>query len=311
MSVRLVICVLIVVLASVNFNVAVSRAVEPLRVMTFNIWVGGESGGQPLEQTAAVVRAAKADIVGIQEAFGAERDGKRPNNGRAIAHLLGWEYFDQGGGMGIMSRYEITANSPKRWGAEIAAPTGKVWLFNVHLAHAPYQPYQLLRIPYADAPFIDTAEEAVAEANKARHAAVHEMLEEIAAINDQTMPIFVTGDFNEPSALDWTEGVYAAGKCPKWVNWPSSGSVLKAGFMDAFRQIHPDPIKNPGFTWTPITSSDDPKDRHDRIDFVLVRGHGLGVEDVATVGENNANADIVVTPYPSDHRGVVATISVP
>ncbi len=311
MNVRFAFCLLTIAISLLKFECAVGLAGQPLRVMTFNIWVGGEAGGQPLEQTAAVIRAAKADIVGIQEALGAERDGKRPNNGRAVARLLGWQYFDQGDGMGVMSRYEITANSPKRWGAEIAAPTGKVWMFNVHLAHAPYQPYQLLRIPYADAPFIETAEEAVAEANKARHSAVSEMVGEIAAINDQTMPIFVTGDFNEPSALDWTEQVYRAGKCPKCVNWPTSGAVLKVGFMDAFRRVHPDPIEEPGFTWTPTTASDDPKDRHDRIDFVLARGKGMDVVDVAVVGENNANADIVVTPYPSDHRGVVATISMP
>jgi endonuclease/exonuclease/phosphatase family metal-dependent hydrolase len=50
---------------------------ETLRVMTFNIWVGGESGGQPLDQTAKVIQAAKADVVGVQECCGEERDGMR------------------------------------------------------------------------------------------------------------------------------------------------------------------------------------------------------------------------------------------
>ena len=287
-----------------------AEAAETLRIMTFNIWVGGESGGQPLEQTAAVIRAAQTDVVGMQESRGSERNGKRPDNGAAIAQTLGWHYYDQGDGMGVLSRFKITRPSPKRWGVEIATPTGKAWLFNVHLAHAPYQPYQLLKIPYADAPFIDTAEQAMEEALKARYAAVKEMLDEVAEVRSQETPIFVTGDFNEPSALDWTPPVHAAGRCPVAVHWPSSASVLESGFVDTYRQIHHDPLTAPGYTWTPITTADDPKDRHDRIDFVLVGGHGAAVVDAKVVGENDQNADVVVTPYPSDHRGVVATVTI-
>ena len=278
--------------------------------MTFNIWVGGESGGQPLEQTAAVIKAAQADVVGIQESRGAEHNGKRPDNGAAIARLLGWHYYDQGDGMGVLSRFRITGQTPKRWGVEFATLAGPAWLFNVHLAHAPYQPYQLLKIPYADAPFIDTAEEALDEAIKARYPAVKEMLTEVADVRPQRTPIFVTGDFNEPSALDWIPAVHAAGRCPVAVHWPSSASVLESGFVDAFRQIHRDPLSAPGYTWTPITAADDPQDRHDRIDFVLVGGAGANVVDSKIVGENNENADIVVTPYPSDHRAVVATVTI-
>ncbi len=41
--------------------------------------------------------------------------------------------------------------------------------------------------------------------------------------------------------------------------------------------------------------------------FVLVRGPAK-VSKVEVVGESAERADIVVTPYPSDHRGVVATL---
>ena len=45
---------------------------ETLRVMTFNLWHGGDAGKQRLTQTLAVIRAAKADIVGLQETGGYE-----------------------------------------------------------------------------------------------------------------------------------------------------------------------------------------------------------------------------------------------
>lgn len=291
---------------------AVSKAAEPetIRVMSFNIWVGGESGKQPLDQTAEVIRAARADIVGIQEGSGAERNGKRPDNARVIAEKLGWNYISQGDGdTSIMSRFKIVDHTPKKWGAKLELPSGRhVWLFNAHFSHAPYQPYQLLNIPYADAPFIKTSEEAVSEAKKARAHQVASMLAEIDAVRDPAATIFVTGDFNEPSPEDWTEAVCRDGRCLVVVKWPTADAILQTGFVDAFRKAHPDPLKTPGYTWTPLTDAGDPKDRHDRIDFVLVKGRDARVEKAEIVGERAEHADIVVTPYPSDHRGVVATV---
>ena len=67
-------------------------------------------------------------------------------------------------------------------------------------------------------------------------------------------------------------------------------------------------METPAVPPTPTTAEDDPKDRHDRIDFVLFRGARARVENAEVVGERPQRADIVVTPYPSDHRAVVATL---
>jgi hypothetical protein len=88
-----------------------------------------------------------------------------------------------------------------------------MWIFNVHFAHAPYQPYQLLQIPYAGAPFIEGVERAVAEARKARGHEVAAMLQEVAGISDEGSAIFITGDFNEPSSLDWTDADHDGRRC--------------------------------------------------------------------------------------------------
>src|SRR5690606_12025912 len=206
-----------------------------LRVMSFNIWVGGESGKQPIEQTVAVIKAAKADVVGLQESHGHERDGVRPDAAAVIADQLGWHYFDQGDDdTGIISRYKLVASTPKKWGAQLELPSGKkFWLFNAHFAHAPYQPYQLLKIPYADAPFIDTPQQAVKAACDARESQVKAMLAEIEAVRKDSAPIFVTGDFNEPPALDWTEAAHDAGLHPAVVCWPATEMLQEAGFVDA------------------------------------------------------------------------------
>jgi hypothetical protein len=143
---------------------------DTVRVMTYNLWIGGESGRQPLTQSAFVIQAAKADIVGIQESNGEQRsDGSRPDNAAEIVRMLDWHHVDQGGGRAILSRFPITELTPGRQGAIIALPSGRpLYVFNVHLPASPYQPYQLLRIPYGDAPFLDTAEELVAAAHAER-----------------------------------------------------------------------------------------------------------------------------------------------
>ena len=189
--------------------------------MTFNIWVGGEAGRQPLSQTVKVIEAAKADIVGLQEAHGEEHDGKRVDAGRKIAEALGWNHYDQGNRTAIISRFPILTNTPNKWGASLRLPSGQeVWFFNVHFAHAPYQPYQLLKIPYANAPFINTPEEAVAEAKKARGHQVAGLLKDMQPALASGKPVFVTGDFNEPSHQDWTPRAAKAGKCPRQLNIP-------------------------------------------------------------------------------------------
>lgn len=68
-------------------------------------------------------------------------------------------------------------------------------------------------------------------------------------------------------ALDWTEVVHDAGLHPAVVCWPATEMLQEAGFVDAYRKVHPDPVKRPGFTWTVLTKEDDPADHHDRIDF--------------------------------------------
>jgi exonuclease III len=309
-------CCLIVGIFAVVFSLSVTAEIvvasegETLRVMTLNIWVGGESGKQPLAQTVKLIQTAQADLVGLQETHGEKRNGTRPDAAREIARQLAWHYFDQGDeDTGIISRHPIVDQTRKKWGAAVELPSGRrVWLFNAHFMHTPYQPYQLLKIPYNDAPFIETEQQAISEARAARGRQVTAMLAEIERIRGDGAPIFITGDFNEPSSLDWTDAVQRAGRSPIAVRWPTTATVLDAGFVDTYREVHPDPLKSPGYTWTPISSESDPQDRHDRIDFVFVGDRGAKVAEAKIIGERAERADIAVTPYPTDHRGVVATV---
>ncbi len=294
---------------------------DVVRVMTFNLWHGGDAGGQPLAQTVAAIRAARADVVGMQETGGYAPQGEeRPDRSAEIARELGWHHFDQGARTAVISRYPIVSNTPSKWGVEVTLPSGRsLWVFNAHLKYTPYQPYQLVGIPYGDAPFLKTEADAIAAANQTRGAQVGRMLKEVAAVKGRGAAV-VTGDFNEPSHLDWTKAAARAKRCPLPVRWPSTAAIVEAGFVDAYRTVHPNPVRRPGLTWTPTKPVGAPGERHDRIDFILARGlagdepadegSDVEVQSAEVVGESPTMADVVVAPYPSDHRAVVAELKI-
>ena len=277
-----------------------------LRVMSYNIHRGGVVLlKQPLSQTAKAIQLAKADIVGIQETRSPRGDTLKD-----LAKLLGWNH-DMGKGSNILTRYEIVESVYS--GVKVKLDSGRhAYVFNVHLSSHPYQPYQLLEIRPKwykhtnNITFIKTETEAIEWAKKARGAEIAKVLRQVKSIPDKGVPVFVVGDFNEPSHLDWTDAAAKVGRHPIKVAYPTSTELAKAGFSDSYRKIYPDEMKNPGLTWSPKYKADDPTTHPDRIDFVYFKGNGLEVNDVKIVGENEENAEIVITPYPSDHRAVVA-----
>ena len=286
-----------------------SEQTETLRIMSFNLWHGGDGGRQPLSQTAKVITEAKAEVVGLQEISGFSQQGEaRPDRSLELARLLGWNHLRLNSGA-LISKYTMVPQHSLVWGAKLRLPSGKqVYIFNVHLAHAPYQPYQLYQIEYAGAPFLTTEIEAVQAAKNARGEQVKHLLNEVKVILSEGLPVFLTGDFNEPSHQDWTSAAVACGYCRLAVEWPSTKALVDAGFWDAYRLVYPDPVKNRGLTWTPTTSVMDSKDRHDRIDYIFVYGVINKVLSASIIGESKENADIVVSPYPSDHRAIVAEV---
>ena len=279
---------------------------ESIRVMSYNIHRGGVVMlKQPLSQTAKVIQLAKADIVGIQETR-----SPRGDKLEELAKLLGWNH-DMGKGSQILTRHEILESLNS--GVKIKLDSGKeAYVFNLHLPSHPYQPYQLLGIRPKwhkhtnDITFIKTEAEAIEWAKKARGRELTKLLRLIRSIPDKQAPIFVVGDFNEPSHLDWTERAASAARHPIKVEYPNSLAMIKAGFTDAYRALYPDEMKYPGYTWSSFYKFDDPTTHHDRIDFVYFKGKGIKLNEVKIVGENQKDADIVISPYPSDHRAVVA-----
>ena len=271
-----------------------------LKVMTFNIRQGGVHGA--FSKSVEAIRAADADIVGLQEPFGRTRK---------LARALGWYAAPR---LHTISRFPILqpAGSGGFWGWVLVAPGKVVTIANIHNPSYPYT-VNMMRLGTATRAEILEIE---------RHIRVRWMQPFLDALEPQLQagdPVFFTGDFNAPSWRDWTHEVVAAlgwqpttlrYRAPRFsVRWPTSLVMEEAGFRDSFREVRSDAIAEPGFTWTSGHPGISPWDVFDRIDFVWAAGAS---ETVASrvVGDDDPASDIVVEPWPSDHRAVVSTFDV-
>jgi endonuclease/exonuclease/phosphatase family metal-dependent hydrolase len=265
-----------------------------VRIMTFNIWVGGElvDFGKVIE----AIRAADADIVGLQEVGG---------NTRLIAEALGWRHYSER--MHIVSQYPLI-DPPAGNGIYIFAqirPGQVIALSNTHLPSDPYGPY-LVRDG-------ESLESALANEEETRMPALQPFLDVLPGVVEAGYPVLLTGDFNTPSHLDWTDAM--VGVVPHIayaVPYPVTTALEEAGFIDTYRATHPDPSARVGMTWTPGYPVPRLRENEvvDRIDYVFAAGNAE-VMDSQIVGEaGGQDVDIAVDPYPSDHRGVVSTVRV-
>ncbi len=179
------------------------------------------------------------------------------------------------------------------------APGQVVGLGNVHLASGAYGP------PHTDRRLDARGPDRRAQAPRS---ADHPYVEAIARLGEAGTPSFLTGDFNSPSQLDWTDAtVDTRPQIVYPVPWPITELLAHLGFTDSYRHVHPDPVADPGLTW----SSNRPPAKNrgwnpgkdapeDRIDYVQSIGPATAVAS-EVVGEN------AVRPWPSDHRGLVST----
>jgi hypothetical protein len=279
-----------------------------VKVMTLNIFYGADEwnletgkwcvnpAGCPatMGHVVSTIEASDADIVGLQEGTA---------NECVIADRLGWYCEPR---LQLISRFPLI-DPPGANGAYALAEvtSGRfVAISNVHLPSDPYGPYWV-RDGEPRAAVLDLE-------RTMRLPAIQRELHVLPELADAGMPVFLTGDFNSPSHLDWTPAVDAVREEVRYpVVWPVSAALADAGFRDSYREVHPDPVAVPGFTWTPPgTLESVPDEVHDRIDWVLVQGPAETLETQLVGEAGGPDVDIERDPYPTDHRGVVSTFRV-
>ena len=268
-----------------------------IRVMQFNIEYGGTV--VDFDSVPAAIEAAGADVVALQEAYG--RTCK-------VADSVDWPYCDPR--TQVISKYPLVTPSDPT-GAEVLVVPEEAKAFgvvNLHLPSAPFGP-NLAKKGLS-------AEELIAK-ERGRLEALEPVLDAAGRLQDADVPVVVLGDFNAPSHRDWTAETVGLREHVSEVDWPVSQAVEDAGFTDAYRTIHPDPVTEQGLTWPaarPEAGSYNPAltgKPSDRIDMTFVSSD-ITVEDSLIVGEESYDGtDIAVEPWPTDHRGVVTQMTIP
>jgi exonuclease III len=282
-----------------------ARAADPapvtIKVMTFNIWLGGDQVN--FQKVIEAIKAADADIVCLQEAGG---------NTARIAAALGWTYAVPA--RHIIARVPLFAPPATTQGADgndlntvyaEVEPGRFVAIANIHLPSDPYGPYEL-----RDG---KTAAEVLETERTQRVTAIQPYIEPMAALAKGGTPVVLSGDFNSPSPLDWTaETAKRWSQIKDQIVWPAQQALLDAGFTDTYRAAHPDPAARAGITWTygyPYPHLE-ANEQLDRIDFVMAVGAVKAIKSAVLGDPRMPDTDIGVTPWPSDHRAVVSTLEV-
>lgn len=149
----------------------------------------------------------------------------------------------------------------------------------------------------------------------------------------KNLPHLISGDFNEPSHLDWLlSNKFLFDRNGVDYMWDTSKELEKRGYIDSFREKFPDPIKNPGNTWGgPVAGAENKswttKDDRERIDYNYYKDGShldLTVSKSSVIGSNDyfikgvatkVTSDDSLTPknytsWYSDHKGVLTTYDV-
>ena len=140
----------------------------------------------------------------------------------------------------------------------------------------------------------------ISEEGTTRHAEIKAILKEISPYlkNSEKVPLLMAGDFNVGSHLDWTKQTVGIHH-DKVIKWPVSLEMTSSGFTDSFRELHIDPLLDPGFTWTPrAATSSDKYGLRDRIDYIYYMGKDLKAIESRVL-------DYHPIMFPSDHAGVL------
>jgi len=316
-----------------------ATAQQKLAVLQLNIWQEGTIVPGGYEAIVSTIDRLRPDVVTLSEV-------RNYNNtrfcDRIVASLAarGKRYYSFfSNGAGILSSTPITDSST------IYAGKGEIYKLitnaggreiAVYSAHLDYQHYAVYLprgydgVTWKKLPAPVTNMDTIMASNLAseRDEAIAAFLRAAEADKQQGRIIILGGDFNEASHLDWTaatsqlfdhHGVTA--------NWTCSAMLYQQGFKDSFRELYPNPVTHPGFTF-PADNTAVPvsklawapdADERERIDFIYYYpDKKLNVLKSNVVGpagsiirnrrEKESGKEVFVTPagiWPTDHKGVM------
>jgi endonuclease/exonuclease/phosphatase family metal-dependent hydrolase len=273
---------------------------KKIKILSLNIEYGAENYG-----TESLIKlVSKYDIVVFIESL----RNDWTNASASVAEEMGWYHETFVNQTTIMSREPFIPDRTHTFGiakfnvgAGAHSPASPLYILSVHMGDFPYVPNMAAGIEYCAKEDLCTVPEKmsakdlvntsyITRGNEARE------IVEFGLANPGT--IIVTGDFNEPSHLDWTKRATAAKLVPRPLDFSASKIIVDGGFTDMYRLKHPNEVRYPGYTW-PTTDPGYPY-RPDRIDFIYLKSTG-------TARVSGLISEPIKTP--SDHYGLALELS--
>lgn len=293
--------------------------VPTLKALSWNLWHGGSQVRDAREKQVRFLLNHDVDAVGLQETSS--------TSAKELAVALGWDYYQAGADMGVISRYPIVKRGPLPSESGLAGMyahislddrTGKrLVLWNAHLGYTPYGPYDACFSKRSTKQLLDR------EASSGRTAQIKAITSAMAAdlASAGTHPVLLTGDFNAPSHLDYTAATAGSHCGRSGIPWPTSVVPEQAGLKDSYRGARPDPLVSPGNTWSPIfktftggygyDSHIGEPEPQDRIDFVHYAGNlTVAGSEAVVAGTPKPAPDHADNEWTSDHAAVLTTFTV-
>lgn len=258
-----------------------------INLMEFNIFHGGHELGEQVgvNRVVEVIKESGADIIGMLETYG---------SGAEIADALGYHFYLRSSNLSIMSKFPIEQTwdifQPFNCSAATIriSQTQTINYVNLWLNWQPLTDAQVkAKMP---------VEEMEAQELPTRYRELNEILKGMKPMFDQKdVPVIVSGDFNSGSHLDWTDEArhlfegYA-------MRWPTSVLMQEKGFKDSYRELHPDPVKDPCLTWSTMSKLD----IQYRIDFIYYQGKKIKAVTSEMIDKHPVR-------FPSDHAAMITT----
>lgn len=321
---------------------ALSSAATEISVLQFNVWQEGTVIEGGFDAIVNEIARLQPDFVTLSEVRNYHRTRFCDRITTALAAKGHTYHSFLSEDSGLLSRHEITDSATV---FPLHNDHGSIYRLNtevdgmpvaVYTGHLDYlnDTYYEVRAydgntwHHMDAPLTDV--EKILERNSLsqRDEAIDSLLRDAQREIDRGALIFFGGDFNEPSHLDWTaETAQLADHNGVIIEWPATKRLADAGFIDAYRHAHPNPVTHPGYTypsdnpalppekitWAPLS------DERDRIDYVFFYPRPwLEVTEASILGPRNSivrsvrtyetSADSFITPlgvWPTDHKAVL------
>ena len=314
-----------------------------IKVLQMNIWQEGTMVKGGFDGIIDEVYRLDPDIVLFSEV-------RNYNGKQFIPRVLdalkkrGKQYYGESSTLdvGILSKYKIQEQHPnyplKNDAGSVLKATlqiggRKVVIYSAHLDYTHYACY--LSRGYSgttwkklEKPITDPFEIEKANKESLRDEAIEGVIEDVK--KEKGNIIFLGGDFNEPSHLDWDENTKDLfDHRGAVVRWDCSVLLTEYGFKDSFREIYPDAVTHPGFTFPADNKHVDVKklswapeaDERDRIDYIyFIPDKKLKLKAVSIIGpsgsiirgermEEEAEDKFIlpVSTWPTDHKALLST----